>query len=426
MNILLAHDYFGPEGPRSNNRVFFDCDVISLAYFKMLGGFERWPSSLLSEYTSFIYEIFLSFKEEEWIKNDYIDLLGTTSITDKILDSIKHRRGYLLLNLGTESVIEKDFYIFDKVHAFCKEENIKLSKVILQLGNPAAPELYKDYCFKHGITGGEDGTELLNICPIEYFEFHTSFVMSESIKPRKNIDFNAVEKTFLCFNRNYRFHRVNLIMLFHKLNLLKDSYFSMPENHVWKEEERFKDTRYIHPYYREKYNISMGDIDDVQDMLPLTVDTPDFFDDMAIHYIWEALSPYYDKTLISLVTETNFEEGIFNTEKIFRPMANRHPFILVGPKGTLAHLKELGYKTFSDYWDESYDDIEDPIERLDTIVNLCDSINNWSAKEKRIFFYKSMKETTHNYNLLESIAKENTFKRNEFWHYFKNLIRDKN
>ena len=420
--ILLAHDYFGPDGPQINNKTHMDRDIISITYFKSLGSFEPFPSILIKENEYFIYEILLTFLEDEWIIQKHIDLLGTTSISNKTLDNIRYKNGYLLLNLATESITHSHFSVFDKIHNFCREENIKPAKVILQLGNIEALEIYKDYCLKNNINN-EDKTELLNICPIEYFEFHTSFLMLHEVKPRKNINFNNIRKTFLCFNRFYRFHRINLTLLFYKLNLLKDSYFSMPEKCVWVPEVKFKDSILINDIYIKKYNISENDINEVQNLLPLTIDTSNFFDKIATHTIW-GLSDYFDSSLISIVTETNFETGaIFNTEKIFRPIANRHPFIVAGPKGTIAHLKDLGYKTFSAYWDESYDDIEDPIERLDAIANLCTSINNWTTERKKLFFYESMRETNHNYKLLESISKENIAGRNKFWHYFKNQVR---
>ena len=35
-------------------------------------------------------------------------------------------------------------------------------------------------------------------------------------------------------------------------------------------------------------------------------------------------------------------------------------FIVLGPKGILKQLRSHGFKTFGEFWDESYDDIDDP------------------------------------------------------------------
>ena len=52
------------------------------------------------------------------------------------------------------------------------------------------------------------------------------------------------------------------------------------------------------------------------------------------------------------------EDQCHLTEKIFKPMMLEKPFVVNGTKGYLKELKRLGFKTFSDVIDESYDDAE--------------------------------------------------------------------
>jgi hypothetical protein len=159
-------------------------------------------------------------------------------------------------------------------------------------------------------------------------------------------------------------------------------------------------------------------IDEIGKTLPLMLDDPDT---VPVASLFGSIDTYYQSSLISVVTETNFEvSDIFNTEKIFKPMIHRHPFILVGPYKTLEKLRELGYKTFNEFWDEGYDNIEDPNERMLKIVELCKSINNWSDQEKKKFFYKSMIITTHNHKLITEIYPNNM--RSNFWHRFRDRI----
>jgi hypothetical protein len=162
-------------------------------------------------------------------------------------------------------------------------------------------------------------------------------------------------------------------------------------------------------------------IDEIEKTLPLILDDPTR--PVNLTSLFASIVTYYQSSLISIVTETNFEgseeSDIFNTEKIFKPMIHRHPFILVGPYKTLEKLRELGYKTFSEFWDESYDDIEDPAERLLKIVEICKYINEWSDLEKKMFFYKSMIITNHNHKLLTEWYPNNM--RKNFWHDFKNI-----
>lgn len=64
----------------------------------------------------------------------------------------------------------------------------------------------------------------------------------------------------------------------------------------------------------------------------------------------------YQDFFVELVCET-YSKGrtFYPTEKIWRPIVCLTPFILQGPIGYLKHLRAMGFKTFGDYWDESYD-----------------------------------------------------------------------
>jgi hypothetical protein len=65
------------------------------------------------------------------------------------------------------------------------------------------------------------------------------------------------------------------------------------------------------------------------------------------------------------------------TEKTLRPIACGQPFILSGTHGSLAYLREYGFKTFDTIWDEKYDSIIDAEERLQAIVTVMKQIADW-------------------------------------------------
>jgi hypothetical protein len=58
-------------------------------------------------------------------------------------------------------------------------------------------------------------------------------------------------------------------------------------------------------------------------------------------------------TNVSLVSESMFEQSntltVRATEKTYKAINNRHPFVIAGPTGTLERLQSLGYKTFEKY-----------------------------------------------------------------------------
>lgn len=83
----------------------------------------------------------------------------------------------------------------------------------------------------------------------------------------------------------------------------------------------------------------------------------------------------FQKSFLHVVTCSVFNyPNVYTSEKNFKPIINLRPFILVSSPGSLANMRELGFKTFSDYWCEDYDMIDDPTLRMETIVKLIQSI----------------------------------------------------
>jgi hypothetical protein len=93
----------------------------------------------------------------------------------------------------------------------------------------------------------------------------------------------------------------------------------------------------------------------------------------------------YTDSYIHIVTETNFKNDIFPTEKIINPMVVLQPFILLGAPGYLKYIKELGFKTFDGFIDESYDNEYDDAKRFELICKEIkrlseiplEQIHNW-------------------------------------------------
>lgn len=423
--ILVAFDYFAPNYPVLNNQNFNEpssnliSDNGTYEFFKNLNGFECVPSLSLKEMDYFIYPVRLGLNPDDWIHHPEADLLATTNISVHTFNGIRGRNGFLFLDLGNESILNDK--IIDTIHEYLKLKDIPLRKVILQTGNANGDVYYKEYCFKKQIDRG------MNICCLEYFEWLVSRLMVEHRKIKrnvlpKNIDYTKIEKTFLCLNRVHRWHRVNLFVLWNHYGLIDDSYYTMNDTSNFPIGEGYDNDIWritVDGKLINKLGLTEEDIDKIQATLPLKID--EFTEAFEMAGLYSAVDPYYQTSLISVVTETNFENNdVFNTEKIFKPMVHRHPFILVGPYKTLEHLKDMGYKTFSDFWDESYDDIEDPFERLLKIAEICKDIQSWDDAKKKKVFYKSMIITTHNYDLLTSQYPNNM--RKNFWHRLRDYV----
>lgn len=100
-----------------------------------------------------------------------------------------------------------------------------------------------------------------------------------------------------------------------------------------------------------------------------------------------------------VVTETIFYyDKLHLTEKIFKPIVSKRPFILVGATGNLAYLKSYGFKTFDRWIDESYDSEPDPVKRIDMVVAQLKKLCSLSMDELRSM-HKEMKEILdYNFN----------------------------
>jgi hypothetical protein len=112
---------------------------------------------------------------------------------------------------------------------------------------------------------------------------------------------------------------------------------------------------------------------------------------------------HYQTTLdswVSLISEARFEDSegtVFLSEKIFKPIACQHPFIILGNRNSLVELKKLGYMTFENYFDESYDN-ETDIKRMESIIKTIKDIQK--IKNKLDWFKGMEKILKHNYDVI--------------------------
>ena len=68
------------------------------------------------------------------------------------------------------------------------------------------------------------------------------------------------------------------------------------------------------------------------------------------------------------------------TEKTVKALISQ-PFIIVGQYGHLKKLREWGFQTYPELFDESYDLIENPMERIDFIIDEIERLCNMNKNE---------------------------------------------
>lgn len=109
--------------------------------------------------------------------------------------------------------------------------------------------------------------------------------------------------------------------------------------------------------------------------------------------------PEVQTAFLYVSVETVFEYPYpYLTEKTFRAILHKRPFVIAGAPGSIEQLHKLGFKTFNEFWDESYDDIDDPNKRIQAIVDIIKHLSSFSIDQLQQLMY-SIKDTVEfNYN----------------------------
>ncbi len=153
---------------------------------------------------------------------------------------------------------------------------------------------------------------------------------------------------------------------------------------------------YLHLYYRDKSLIKIKFSDATEDTRKLfdlerlyswdsklIKNIPDLIltynnDSDYIKGKWQTENPInylYKDIFIDLVSEPVCKGiSFYPTEKITRPLLFKKPFIVMASKNYLIYLRQLGFKTFHDFWDEDYDGY-DGKERYQRILQLIDTLS---------------------------------------------------
>jgi GDP-D-mannose 3', 5'-epimerase len=429
--IKLVYDWFGPKGPMTNNHppslwqlsnALGDTNStdtivdpsISTLIFKAIDGFEYVPSFSINNGDVFFYEMNLHWKQHfDFLFGPGTGILDTSCMAQHIEHAIRYQNGYILIEYVPEAYIRPEQ--LNAMHNYFAYKQIPLKKIIYMVGSPNASEVYTKWCDTNNIPLDNR----MNVIWID----HVSFMIAK--RAREGLTqvtypngqtFEQIERDFLVLNRRPRQHRSNLLMIWWQLGLIDKSYISCPAVDPDSGLRLWKDG--IDPNFANETGLNITHIEQIQSLLPLKFDGIQDPMEMILDYN-ASMTEWYSKSMISVVTETNFyEDAITVTEKTYKPIRYKHPFILAGVNGGLKSLKNNGYKTFDRFWDESYDQIENPNERIRKIANLCKEISEWPVERKRHLFNESRKIVEHNNNVLfDSYPTNNSM---QFFVSFKN------
>ena len=283
-----------------------------------------------------------------------------------------------------------------------------------------------------------------------YFPYHARFVFNSYKNEALPYYDDSRNKFLFLGGAATRSNRIGLLSKLYDKGLLENaewSFFkpSYEEDIKWcrKHLERYDDAEYeefvnnVERNIDERYNEVKMLIKDAQE----TSKDMDWHDIVHTKFYKKPgyLTPrVFEDTRFSILSEgPNFwtDDYDFVTEKTWRTIINKHPFIFAGPTQQFDYIKSLGFKTFEEYMlihDYAY--IENENERMDAVVKNVEHLQQ--TPNKNIIY-----DVEHNFdNYLDIIEKQNRLfyrlehelhiPRKEIDHYLDNegldhLIREK-
>jgi hypothetical protein len=341
-------------------------NVKSLDYFSNSKEYFIYPITL---YCNFLFERY-----------------DTININDTLLNCIKSKKGKIVFFYITEGYFGETKKHFDWLDNLTIKYNLENDDLIIVTSNLIASENYYNDKFKI-ITYNYFGDELAfaNIVKKD----------KSNIKLFKNkyldyIDNFKIEKHFLCFNHLTKLHRLWIFYeLMNNIKLINKSILSLSSNTTTETfSEIVTPTNNVEMInYYKNYNYKIG----------YSYDTTNWKRDVMVGDTINIEA--HLKTFVNIVTETLTDNNIiFITEKTFKPIYVCQPFIIVGNAHTLKKMKDLGYKTFNKWWDESYDNEVELDIRISKIIKTLEEISSWDF-EKCYKIREEMKEVLiYNYN----------------------------
>ena len=283
-------------------------------------------------------------------------------------------------------------------------------KTFLIFGDQDIEENYKKAIKKNNLPDF-----LTKVFPINYFESHyldTLNDLNENYKRLLPIS-KEKEKDFLFYNGKIRIHRLLAHKEITERNLDKFGLISfIGDTHV-KTEHSMK-------FYKKQLQ-SLNILDNyMQDYLDNW--KPIFLDKKGSEFTYHNQNAteveHYTKTHLSLVSEMSVTTR-FLTEKIYKPILNSHPFLILGGKGVLATLQSMGYYTYPEIFNEDYDNEPNPKLRVLKVIDELQKFCNLSSSDKESKVKQVMHKVDYNKNHFIERAKNSL--RDQYLQIFKRI-----
>ena len=197
--------------------------------------------------------------------------------------------------------------------------------------------------------------------------------------------YTAGNPRWMCLNRRPHPHRIYLLTMLERYNLLETGAVSMPKYFGEKEidwDDKIWDIPYQWQCLKDRFNGHIDALDNnfnsMYSKLPLIADTENF----AFNYALNLNGEYSQNFPVNVISETLFfSAATFASEKVWKPMLMGQIFLVMAAPFYLQSLRELGFKTFAPYVNEEYDLCMNPMERATALVRSLRDITKLSEED---------------------------------------------
>jgi hypothetical protein len=317
-------------------------------------------------------------------------------------------------------------HCYEWVSEFAKNNELTKDNFVFVSSNLKANEMKEMYVTQNIIPNN------FTIIPFNYFfhrlwffthkmhlDYSKKFYDEAFLENLEKQRITKKEKHFLCFNRKPHDHRVFIFAEIMTNPKLKDKTILTLGNKNIIPGQDFTEAirRFVNPNYKFSSDRLYDFIDNYDANNDHTYDIDTFVIEQSNKINLDA----HFKTFCNIVTETNAgQDTLFFSEKIIKPIFTLQPFIIIGNKGSLKKLKEYGFKTFSQWWDESYDKL-DYQTRTEKIVEVLEEISTWDDNKINRTLDEMQETLEHNFKM---ILEDKSTK--DFFNSFTSFIYPKN
>ena len=336
-------------------------------------------------------------------------------ISKKALREIENRNGIIVIDYSMEPFISREYH--QMLTDCLKDSGLRKDSIYAMVNSFNAKELYESW-----YTPSE---RMYNVVNTPFCLEHSSFYYMDSINrgEERVLTISKFLETKDTLRKNHflmkikapKEHRIKVLALLINDDLVGVGDWSFSGGKNFSQTPNFR--------YATR-NLSLQNIENVKtcvDNGPHNLQSEQNlnFNDINAWTDKEYLphtTSYFDICFESFFYDES--ETLSLTEKIFKPIINFQPFIFFTTKGTLQLMRDLGFKTFEPFIDESYDQQMDNNKRLlqayEQVKRLCkmskEEIHNW---------YWSMEEILiHNHKHLLSIHKNKMVTESVFNHFY--------